>query len=76
MDMLTSVADSECARGGGVRHILAEKRGGSFTFFQKMHENAISSPRAVGGGGGRKPGTPYAKSASGLNYYGHIKKPD
>ena len=48
--MLTSVADSECARGGGVKHILAEKRGVSFTFFQKMHENAIFSPRTRGVG--------------------------
>ena len=28
-------------RGGGVNHILAEKRGVGFTFFLKMHENAI-----------------------------------
>ena len=46
----TSVADPECARGGGVSHILAEKRGVSFTLFQKMHENAIFSLRTGGGG--------------------------
>ena len=46
-----SVADPECARGGGVSHILAEKRGVSFTLFQKMHENAIFSPRTEGEGG-------------------------
>ena len=45
-----SVANPECARGGGVSHILAEKRGVSFTFFQKMHENAIFSPIKGGGG--------------------------
>ena len=36
-----SVADPECARGGGVSHILAEKRSGSFTLFKKMHKNSI-----------------------------------
>ena len=36
--------DPECARGGGVCHILAEKRGVSFTLLKKMHENAIFSP--------------------------------
>ena len=29
-----TVADPECARGGAVSHILAEKRGVSFTFFK------------------------------------------
>ena len=29
-----AVADPECARGGGVSHILAEKRGVSFTLFK------------------------------------------
>ena len=57
------MADPECARGGGVSHILAEKRGVSFTLFQKMHENAIFSPRR----GGRTPGTPYAGSATGYD---------
>ena len=56
------MADPECARGGGVSHILAEKRGVSFTFFKKMHENAIFSPIR---GGGRTRGTPYAGSATG-----------
>ena len=28
-----TVADPECARGGGVNHILAEKEGVSFTLF-------------------------------------------
>ena len=55
------MADPECARGGAVSHILAEKRGVSFTLFQKKHENAIFSPRS----GGRTPGTPYAGSATG-----------
>ena len=54
------MADPESARGGGVSHILAEKRGVSFTLFQKMHENAIFSPKR----GGRMPGTPYAGSAT------------
>ena len=57
-----TVADSECARGGGVSHILAEKRCVSYTLFQKMHENAIFPPRK--GGGGRTPGTSYAGSAT------------
>ena len=39
-----SVADPECARGGGVNRILAEKRGVSFTLFKKRHENALFSP--------------------------------
>ena len=34
----------ECARGGGVSHLLAEKRGVSFTLLKKMHENTIFSP--------------------------------
>ena len=34
----------QCARGVDVSHILAEKRGVSFTLFQKMHENAMFSP--------------------------------
>ena len=38
-----TVADPECARGGGVSHILAEKRGVSFTLFKKMHVNSIFS---------------------------------
>ena len=61
---LVAVADPECARGGGVSHILAEKRGVSFTLLKKMHENSIYSP--ITGGGGRTPGTPYAGSATGL----------
>ena len=56
------MADPECARGGGVSHILAEKRGVSFTLFKKMHENAIFPP--IRGGGGRTHGTPYAGSAT------------
>ena len=46
------VADPKCARGGGVSHILAEKKGVSFTLFKKMQENAIFSPIR---GGGRTP---------------------
>ena len=30
-----TVADPECARGGGVSHILPEKRGVSFTLLKK-----------------------------------------
>ena len=45
----------ECARGGGVSHLLAEKRGVSFTLLKKMHENTIFSP--IKGG--------YAGSATG-----------
>ena len=48
-----SAADPKCARGGGVSHILAEKRGVSFTLLKKMHENAIFSPIRGGGGGVR-----------------------
>ena len=59
----STVADPESARGVGVSHILAEKRCVSFTLFQKMHGNAIFSPRR----GGRTPGTPYAGSATVVN---------
>ena len=45
------MADPECARGGGVSHIMAEKMGASFTLFKKMHENSIFSPITGGGGG-------------------------
>ena len=48
-DALT-VTDPECARGRGVSHILAEKRGVSFTLFKKMHGNSIFSPITGGGG--------------------------
>ena len=44
-----TVADPECARGGGVSHIFAEKRCVSYTLFQKMQENAIFPPRKGGG---------------------------
>ena len=37
-----AVANPECARGGGVNHILAEKRGVNFTFSLKMHENVCA----------------------------------
>ena len=47
-DFHISVADPECARGGGVSHILPEKRGVSSTLFEKMHENAIFSQRMGG----------------------------
>ena len=47
-----TVADPECARGGGVSHILVEKRGVSFTLFKKMLENSIFSP--ITGGGVRR----------------------
>ena len=46
------MAYPERARRGSVSHILAEKRGVSFTLFQKMHENAIFSP--IRGGGVRR----------------------
>ena len=48
-----TVADPECARGGGVRHILAEKRVLA-SLLQKMHENVIFSPIRGGGGGVRR----------------------
>ena len=46
------MTDPECARGGGVSHILAEKRDVTFTLLKKMHENAIFLP--VRGGGVRR----------------------
>ena len=49
---VSTVVDPECARGGGVSHILAEKRGVRFTLFKKMHENSIFSP--ITGGGVRR----------------------
>ena len=49
-DIEVAVADPECATGGGVSHILAEKRDFSFTSLKKMHENSIFSP-IMGGGG-------------------------
>ena len=55
------MADQECAREGGVSHILAEKKIVNFTLFKKMHENALFSPIR---GGGRTPGTFYAGSAT------------
>ena len=45
---ILSVADPECARGGGMSHILAENRGVSFTLVKKMHENSIFSPKTGG----------------------------
>ena len=48
-DREVAVGDPECATGGGVSHILAEKRDVSFTLFKKMHENSIYSP-IMGGG--------------------------
>ena len=68
--LLASVADPECARGRGVSHVLAEKRGVGFSLIKNMHENAIFSQRR---GGGRTPGTPYAGSATELIHL-HIKK--
>ena len=59
-----AVADPECARGGGVSHIFAEKRGVGFTLFEKMHENSIFPP--ITGGRRPTPGTPYAGSATAL----------
>ena len=56
----TSVTDPECAGGGGVSHILAEKGGVGFTLLKKMNENSIFSLIT----GGRTPGTPYAGSAT------------
>ena len=60
--LLHTMADQECARGGGVSHILAEKRLLASLYSKKMHENAIFQP--IRGGGGRTPGTPYAGSAT------------
>ena len=62
----TAVADPKCARGGGVSHILAEKRGVSFTLLKNMHENSIFLP--IMEGGGRRPGTPYVGSATVLPF--------
>ena len=60
-----AVANPECARGGGLSHILADKRGVNVTLFQKMHENAILFNNKEGG---RTPGTPYAGSATAWSY--------
>ena len=46
--LLASVADPECARGGGVSHVLAEKKGVGFSLLKNMHENAIFSQRRGG----------------------------
>ena len=48
----TSVADPECARGGSVSHILAEKGLLASLYSKKMHENATFSP--IRGGGVRR----------------------
>ena len=47
------MADPECARGGGVSHIMAEKKGVSFILLKKMHENLIFPP-ITGGRGVRR----------------------
>ena len=52
------MADPDCARGGGVSHILAEKRVLASLYFKKMHENAIFLP--IRGGGGT-PATPWIR---------------
>ena len=57
------VAYPEYARGG-VSHILAEKRGVSFTLFPQMHKNAKIFTNE---GGGRTPAPPYAGSATACN---------
>ena len=43
------MADQECAREGGVSHILAEKNFVSFTLFKKMHECNIFTNKGEGG---------------------------
>ena len=43
------MAYPECARGGGVSHILAQKRVLASLHSKKMHENAIFSPKMGGG---------------------------
>ena len=53
--LLHTMADQECARGGGVSHILAEKRLLASLYSKNMHENAIFSP-IRGGGGVRRVG--------------------
>ena len=58
------MADPECAKGGGVSHILAQKRGVSSTLIKKMHENSIVSPLR-GRGGGAYAGYAYAGSLTG-----------
>ena len=46
---LKSVADPECARGGGVNHIWLKKGVLASLYSKKTHENAIFSPRKGGG---------------------------
>ena len=55
------MADPECARGGGVNHILAEKRGVIASFYSKICMKCNNFTKK---GGGRTPGTPYAGSAT------------
>ena len=60
-----AVADPECARGGSVSHILAEKRVLASLYLKKAWKfNIFTNNR----GGGRTPGTPYAGSATAMYY--------
>ena len=61
----TFSGESRMCMRRGVNHILAKKKGVNFTFFLKLHENAIFS--LMRWGGGRKPATPYAGSATDLD---------
>ena len=47
-----SVADPECARGGGVSHILAEKRVLALLYSKKCMKNQYFHQERGGGGGG------------------------
>ena len=61
-NMTTDQKHCRMCKRRGVSHILARKRGVSFTLFKKLLENSIFSPIT---GEGHTPGTPYAGSATG-----------
>ena len=58
--LLHTMADQECPRGGGVSHILAEKRLLASLYSKKGMKMQYFHQK----GGGRTPGTPYAGSAT------------
>ena len=58
--LLHTMADQECARGGSVCHVLAEKRLWPSLYSKKC--NILTNKE----GGGRTPGTPYARSATAI----------
>ena len=62
------MADPECARGGGVSHILAEKGVLALLYSKKcMKIQYFHQERE----GGRTPGTPYAGSATETEVIAH-----